>query len=243
MSIFDYRPFTVYFIVFAAIFGAVMGSFLNCAAWRVAHEESFLRGRSRCPKCGHVLTPVELIPVFSWLFQRGRCRACGDKISIRYPITELLCALITVLCLLRFDLTVECLRNYIFLCCLFCLTLTDIDSMIIPDGCHIISALAWLAALPFMFPGWSGAGLQVLSAVVFGGGLLGISLIMDRVLGRDSLGGGDIKLVTVCGLYLGLAGTLFMPASSALSFTSSCGAKPGGARHSPSAHRSPYPQP
>ena len=209
MSIYEYRPLLIFCVVLAALFGAVMGSFLNCAAWRIAHDESFLKGRSHCPACGHVLGAAELIPVLSWLFQKGRCKACGEKIAVRYPLTELAFALITVLCLLRFDLTILCARNYIFLCCLFCLSLADLDSMIIPDGCHIISAAAWLAALPFTFVSWADTGLHLLAAVAFGGGLLGVSLIMDRVLGRDSLGGGDIKLFAVVGLYLGLAGSLF----------------------------------
>ena len=209
MSIYEYRPMLIFFVAVAAVFGAVMGSFLNCAAWRIAHGESFLKGRSRCPSCGHVLEPPELIPILSWLLQRGRCRSCGKKISVRYPLTELAFACVTVVCLLRFDLTVLCLRNYIFLCCLFCLSLVDLESFIIPDGCHLISAGAWLLTLPFTFAGPLDTGLRVLSALLFGGGILLISIILDKVLGRESLGGGDVKLIAVSGLYLGLAGMLF----------------------------------
>lgn len=210
MSIYDYRPVLVFCVCVAACFGAVMGSFLNCAAYRVVRGESFLKGRSRCPSCGHTLTALELVPVLSWLIQRGRCKACGQRISVRYPLTELGFALVTALCLLRFDLTVLCLRNYVFLCCLFLLTLTDLDDMTIPDGCHIAALVAWVAALPFLpFPGWGEVLRSVLAAVIFGGGLLLVSLVMDKLLGRDSLGGGDIKLFAVVGLYLGIIGTLF----------------------------------
>ena len=209
MSIYEYRPLMVFCMVLAAALGAVAGSFLNCAAWRIVHGESFLKGRSHCATCGHPLGASELVPVFSWLFQRGRCKWCGEKISARYPLSELCFALATVLCLLRFDLTVICLRNFLFLGCLFLLTLTDLEAMIIPDGCHIAAVLIWLFALPFDFPGWPRVGLHLLSALVFGGGLLIVSLIMDKALGRDTLGGGDIKLFAVVGLYLGLAGTLF----------------------------------
>lgn len=209
MSIYDSRPILAFFVIVAACFGAVMGSFLNCAAWRIVRGESFVNGRSRCPACGHELGPMELVPVLSWILQRGRCKNCGAKVSVRYPLTELGFALMTVLCLLRFDLTVLCLRNYVFLCCLFLLTLTDLEDMTIPDGCHIAAALAWALAQPFLFDGWRGVGLSLLSAVLYGGGLLAVSLVMDKVLGRDSLGGGDIKLFAVVGLYLGLVGTLF----------------------------------
>jgi leader peptidase (prepilin peptidase)/N-methyltransferase len=156
-----------------------------------------------------VLGPPELVPVFSWLIQRGRCRNCGEKISVRYPLTELIFALVTVLCLLRFDLTVLCLRNWVFLGCLFLLTLTDLDAMIIPDGCHIVALLAWLAALPFVGMGRGEIITHLIAGVAMGGGLLLISLAMDKIMGRDTMGGGDIKLMAVVGLYLGPIGALF----------------------------------
>lgn len=209
MSIYEYRPMLIFFVIVAAAFGAVMGSFLNCAAWRVTHGESFVKGRSHCPECGHTLGALELIPVLSWVIQKGRCKSCGKRISIRYPFTELIFACLTVACLLRFDLTVLCLRNYVFLCCLFVLFLTDLDDMIIPDGCHIVAIAAWVTTQPFLFSGWKDTLLHLAAAFLFGGGLLAISLVMDRILGRDSLGGGDIKLFFVTGLYLGMIGTLF----------------------------------
>ncbi len=209
MSIYEDSSLLIFFGIVAFCFGSVMGSFLNCAAYRMVHKESFLKGRSRCPSCGHTLGALELIPVLSWLFQKGKCKACGERISVRYPLTEVIFGAVTLACLLRFDLTVLCLRNYIFLCCLFLLFLTDIEDMIIPDGCHLVSAAAWAAVLPFLFTGWADVGMSVLAGLAFGGGLLLISLVMDRVLGRESLGGGDIKLFAVIGLYLGFIGTLF----------------------------------
>ena len=209
MSIYEYRPLLIFCVAVAACLGAVAGSFLNCVAWRIVHNEPFVRGRSRCPHCGHVLSPAELIPVFSWLIQRGRCKQCGARISIRYPVTELVFSLVTVLCLLRFDLTVLCLRNLVFLGCLFLLTLTDLDAMIIPDGCHIAAIVAWLAALPFVGMSRGSILTHVLAGIALGGGLLLISLAMDRILGRESMGGGDIKLMAVVGLYLGPIGAMF----------------------------------
>ena len=209
MSIYAYRPALVFFAVLAALVGAVAGSFLNCAAWRIARGESFVRGRSRCPSCGHVLGAMELVPVLRWALQRGKCRWCGTRISARYPLTEIGFSLIAVLCLLRFDLTPLYLRNFLFLCCLFLLALTNLDAMIIPDGCLLAALVIWIAALPFDFPGWKAVGISALAALLFGGGLLGVSLVMDRLLGRDTMGGGDIKLFAVVGLYLGFIGTLF----------------------------------
>ena len=198
-----------YFMILAALLGAAMGSFLNCAAWRCVHGESVLHGRSHCPDCGHTLGVRDLVPVLSWLLLRGRCRYCGEKVPVRYMLTELAFALLTVLCLLRFDLTALCFRNWVLLCCLFFLTLTDLESCVIPDGSLIAAVIAWLAALPFLWNGWGDGLVHVLTGLVCGGALLAVSLIMDRMLGKESMGGGDIKLFAVVGLYLGPVATLF----------------------------------
>lgn len=199
----------IYSIVMGVMLGAVMGSFLNCAAYRTAHGENFIKGHSRCTSCGHDLAVKDLVPVFSYLFLRGKCRYCGSKVSVRYPLTELIFAALTVGCILRFDLTLLCLRNYVFICCLFYLTLTDLESRIIPNGALIIAAAVWAAYLPFSGMGWLDILWSVVAALVFGGGILLISVILDKILKRSSMGGGDIKLFAVCGLYFGLAGTLF----------------------------------
>ena len=209
MSIYDSRFILIYCCVLAGVLGAVMGSFLNCAAWRIAHNESFIKGRSRCPACGHSLGAADLVPVFSWLFLGGKCRYCGKGVSVRYPLTELFFALVSVLCLLRFDLTVPCLCYWVFLCCLFCLSLVDLEAYIIPDGCLITAAAAWVVSLPFSGLSWEEIGLRVLAGVVVGGGILLFSLLMDKLLKKETLGGGDVKLFAVVGLYLGFVGTLF----------------------------------
>jgi leader peptidase (prepilin peptidase)/N-methyltransferase len=151
----------------------------------------------------------DLVPVFSWLFLRGRCRHCGERISPRYLQTELAFAFLTVSCLLRCDLTVLCLRNWVFLCCLFCLSLVDLENYTIPDGCLLISVLAWVVSAPFVGMSWGSAGLHLLSGVGFGGVILMLSLAMDHLLHKDSMGGGDIKLFAVMGLYLGPVASLF----------------------------------
>ena len=209
MSIYDSPAILAYFCVFAAILGAVFGSFLNCAAWRIAHGEGFISGHSRCPSCGHSLGIPDLIPLLSWCFLRGRCRYCGEKVSVRYPLTELFFALVTVACLLCGDLSPITLRNWVFLCCLFCLSLVDLESYIIPNGCLLIALLAWIAALPFSGMEWREIGMHVLAGIVTSGVILLLSLVMDRVMHKDTMGGGDIKLFAVVGLYLGFASTLF----------------------------------
>ena len=182
MSIWESRGLLIYCCAVALLLGAVFGSFLNCAAWRLSHGESALRGRSHCTACGHVLGAGDLVPILSWLFLRGKCRYCGKKIPARYPLTEAVFALLTLLCLLRFDLSWLCLRNWILLCCLFCLSLTDLECMIIPDVCLIIAAAVWGIFLPLTGMGWPAVRGGLLAGLIFGGGLLGLSLLMDRIL-------------------------------------------------------------
>ena len=194
--------------ILAALLGAALGSFLNCVAWRIARGEAWRTGRSRCPVCGHVLGPFELLPVLSFLLQRGRCRHCGAKLSSRYPLTELGFALLTVLCVRRFGLSLYALGCYGFFCCLLCLSLVDWETCIIPDGCLIAALLFWPLTLPAL--DWDGLRIleRFLSALALGGGMLLLSRGMDRLLEKESLGGGDMKLFALLGLYLGFARSL-----------------------------------
>src|SRR4051812_37043365 len=84
-------------IVLGAVVGAVLGSFLNVVLWRVPRGESIVRPPSHCPACDTELPPRELVPIFSWVVQRGRCRSCGTHISGRYPLVELGCAVVGAL--------------------------------------------------------------------------------------------------------------------------------------------------
>ena len=209
MSIFVSPGIFAYSCFLLAILGAALGSFLNCAAWRIAHGENVLRGRSHCPSCGHTLGATDLVPILSWCFLRGRCRYCGEKVSARYPLTELFFALVTMVCFLKGDLRILTLRNWLFICCLFCLSLVDLECYIIPNGCLLLSALFWAAALPFAGMNWKEIGMHILAGIVVSGIILFLSIMMDRFLNRESMGGGDIKLFAVVGLYLGFAGSLF----------------------------------
>ena len=201
--------YNIYFGCVTFIIGLVMGSFLNCAAYRIARKESFLKGRSRCTTCGHELGAADLIPVVSYIISRGRCRHCGDKISIRYPLTELLCGALYLGCYLKNGLTIQSIRDLVFVSCLFCLSLVDIEIREIPDGTLIISALAWVATAYFVYDSVSEAALHVACGFTYGAVILLISLAMDKILKKESLGGGDVKLFAVAGLYLGFIPTLF----------------------------------
>ena len=112
-------PFiTAYCVFLAALTGSCMGSFLNCMAWRIVHGESVMKGRSHCDKCGHVLGAADLVPIFSYLFHKGRCRYCGAALSKCHLIAEVLAAVVFVSILLKFNISLQALKYLIFACVL-----------------------------------------------------------------------------------------------------------------------------
>ena len=210
---------TVYYGVCVFISGLIFGSFLNCTAMRLVRGEDFVKGRSRCPLCGHELSAIELIPVISYIIQGGRCRHCKGKISPRYIVTELAFAILSLglYCNLIFsgggadiEDIVYFFRDWIFTGCLFTVTLTDLERLEIFDGILIFGAVNFIvfaiAQLLLNNASYTDIIRSVLAGIVTGAVMLAISLIMDRVLKKDSLGGGDIKLFALLGLYLGFLG-------------------------------------
>lgn len=200
----------VYLCALAAVLGLVMGSALNCLAMRIVAGERWSgNSRSACPKCGHTLSALELIPLVSWLIQGGKCRHCKAPISIRYPLTEAILAAVFVAMLLKFGLTAELLSALVFAGCLLCLSLVDLDTQIIPDR-FILIPIAVRAAQLLFTGGFSALLGASVPGFIIAGAVLLLSLIMDKVLKKDTMGGGDIKLLFVIGLYLTLPECLLM---------------------------------
>ena len=222
----------VFYGIIIFIFGLIFGSFLNCMAIRITKKEDWVRGRSHCPECGHILLAKDLVPVISFLSTGGKCRYCGKKISARYPITELTFGILVVFMYVAYALPVinelfnpggleqrEMLRflvlfvrNAAFTGALFVASLVDLSKMEIPDGCLIFGIIVWAVTFPFI----AGGGVKevfisslqyIAPAILVFVVMLLISIFMDAVLHRESLGGGDIKLFSVCALYLGAAGS------------------------------------
>ncbi len=192
---------TVYSVVVCFILGGCMGSFLNCMAWRIVHGEG-LGGRSHCDSCGHVLGALDLIPILSYIINKGKCRYCGVSLSKRHLIAEAISAIVFVSILLKFNISFQALKFMLFACILLAASFADLEGYIIPDrfiisgivvylGCLIADSSAWLDGL---------AG-----GVIVAGGTLIIVLIFEKVRGIEAMGGGDIKLLFVTGLFLGLA--------------------------------------
>lgn len=205
---FAYYPIgiQVYLYVLILTLGAFLGSALNCLAWRMARGIKWSKGRSLCPHCGHSLQALDLIPVFSFLLLKGRCRYCGQRISPRYLLSELLLGICFSSLLWRFGLSLQTANAALLCGCLFCLSLVDLEIQIIPNRFLWIPALARLWQLATEDRLCSG----ILPALLFGGGLLLFSLMMDKLLGKDTLGGGDIKLIALLGLYFSIPECLFL---------------------------------
>ena len=195
-----------YFIFVTALLGLVMGSFCNAWAWRIVNNEKISKGRSHCTSCGHVLEALDLIPVLSWVFLKGKCRHCGAKIPVRYPVTEIISCVWYVSMLLTYGLTLDFIRLCLTGSCLLAASLVDIDSMELPDGFTV--AIALFAMLK------AGAHPEQQLDMVIGAlialPLLLLVLLMDKIKQTETMGGGDIKLLAALGLHFGWKGTLFL---------------------------------
>ena len=196
---------TIYVGFWAAVTGAVLGSFVCCMAGRIRSKES-LGGRSRCPACGHVLSGMELIPIISWLIQKGRCRSCGKRIPADHLWSEISLAVFFTVVTLRFDVWNQRICMAGFGVILLAIALWDKDTYEIP-GSLLAAALVWKVLFVIMFPE-SGVSLMdgLLGACLISGGLFLLSICMDRKLKKETIGYGDIRFLWITGFYLGLKG-------------------------------------
>ena len=181
------------------IIALMIGSFLNVVIHRIPRKESVLWPGSHCPDCGHNLQAGDLIPVFSYIWLGGRCRYCGQRISLRYPLVELLTVLSFLLIFNKWGLTIAAGVGYIFTALLIITAFTDIEEGIIPDRITYPGIIMGLL-LSFYTIGIRAA---VIGLVLFGGILLGAAL-----LSRGGMGGGDIKLAAVIGAFIGYEGSI-----------------------------------
>lgn len=199
----------IYLSVLCFVLGTVMGSALNCLAYRIAHKQKWTGGRSVCPVCGHTLKARDLVPLLSWLLLKGRCRYCKTRVSVRYPVSELVLGLSYLLILSFCGFSLHTLSGLILVSCLFCLSLIDLDVQLIPDRFIIIPAVVRAAEL-FVEGGFAKLGKALLPALAMGGGILILTLIMDKLLKKETMGGGDIKLLFMLGMYFSVPACLLL---------------------------------
>lgn len=192
--------------LFAGVLGLLLGSFLNVCTLRWPKGQSVVRPPSHCGSCGARIRWFDNIPVVSWILLWGRCRACGGRISIQYPLVELTTGLIWAGMFLQLGPGPEALRGSIFLTIVFGIALTDARFYIIPDefslgGLVLGLALSFPADGPTWVQSFAGAGLGF-------GLLLAVAVAGRWVFKKDAMGGGDIKMMAMVGSFLGPAGVL-----------------------------------
>ncbi len=184
----------VYVLVF--LYGIVIGSFLNVCILRIPRRESIARERSHCMSCGYQLRWYDLVPLFSYILLRGKCRKCKAKISMQYPIIEaangILYLIVFYMCGFSWNSVLYCLLAS----ALLALSVIDFRTYEIPIGFNVFILTLGLIHLALDYPNW----LQYVIGLVSVSGFLLIVYLLTK--GRG-IGGGDIKLMAVCGLLLG----------------------------------------
>lgn len=195
--------------VFVFLFGICIGSFLNVCIYRMGREQSIVRPSSRCPLCGKPIRPRDNIPLLSFILLRGRCRDCGKKISARYFLVELLTGVLFLALYNRFGFSIHAFAYAALVSGLIVATFVDFDFRIIPDEISL-GGIALGLLLSVMFPVLHHvpthlAGLlQAVLGVLVGGGILWVlGAIGDFLFKKESMGGGDIKLLAMIGAFLG----------------------------------------
>jgi leader peptidase (prepilin peptidase) / N-methyltransferase len=178
------------------IYSLLLGSFFNVVGLRVPVGESIMFPRSHCPRCKRQLAARELIPVVSYVWQAGKCRGCGEKISPLYPFIELSTAILFTISPLLAGWSKELLVSWTLISLLMIIVVSDIRYMIIPD--KILLAFAFLFALERLFIPFIPWRDALIGAAV--GFLL---LFLIAVISKGGMGGGDIKLFALLGFVLG----------------------------------------
>ncbi|MBY0222522.1 prepilin peptidase [Sporosarcina aquimarina] len=187
--------------VFFFLYGITFGSFFNVVGLRVPMKESIVSPPSHCTTCERRLTLADLVPVFSYVFLKGKCRGCGERISAIYPLMELLTGVLFVFAYLHFGFERELILALLFISLLVILTVSDLKYMLIPNRILLPFGVAIFIMRIFspLTPWWD----SLLGAIV-GFGLL----LFIAILSKGGMGGGDIKLFLVIGLVLGTLQTL-----------------------------------
>lgn len=188
-------------ILFAFLFGAVVGSFLNVCIYRLPNEESIITPRSRCPACLTPIRAMDNIPLLSFLLLRGRCRACGKSIAWRYPLVEALTGGLFALTVARFGVGFDTAFLLAFLAGLVVVSFIDLDHQIIPNAITLPGIPLGLVA---GFLGGEPPVLDRLIGALAGAGFLYLVLYYGGTFyGQEAMGEGDLNLIALIGAFLG----------------------------------------
>ena len=185
-----------YAAVLAGMFGLLLGSFLNVVAYRLPRGESLAFPGSHCPSCETPIKPYDNVPVVSWLWLRGRCRACHGSIPARYPVVEATTALLLVAVVLAKGADRDAWLGLAFVLLLVPVTLIDLDHRIIPNKLMLVGTVVSVALVLLTDP--DSIAEHLIAATAAGGFLLIAALAYPAGMGM-----GDVKLAFVMGLFLG----------------------------------------
>lgn len=194
--------------VIVAAFGLAVGSFVNVLIWRLPRNESIVRPPSRCPACGNTLRWYQNIPVFSWLALRGRCGFCRAPIRWVYPAVELICGGLFVAFFARYGPTVTTLAFWYLAATLVAVFFIDWEFQIIPNELTYTALIIGLGT-SFVSPHITWIQSLIGAAVGFGG-FVALAHLGHWLFKKDSMGGGDIKLVAALGAFLGVSKILLV---------------------------------
>lgn len=192
----------IYYMIVTFIFGITLGSFYNVVGYRLPRNESLIYPSSHCPKCNHKLGASELVPIFSFLFQKGKCKNCKTKISWFYPIFEFTTGILFTISYLVFGMSIEFLIAITFISTLLIIIISDYQTMTIPDELLIFSSILLIIEL-FIQRGFIDTLYAILDGVIMFMIMFAIKKFGDFLFKKESMGGGDIKLMFLFGLILG----------------------------------------
>ena len=208
----------VLIVGFVFIFGLCIGSFLNVCIYRLPSSMSIINpSRSFCPQCNSAIQFYDNIPVFSYIWLKGRCRNCKASISLRYPLVELMTGILAIAILFMFGLTLEGVVYFVFISSLLVITFIDIDHKIIPDIITLPGIPMGLLA-SFVLPAMTFKS-SLLGLLAGGGSLLLVAWTYSLITRKEGMGGGDIKLLGMIGTFIGWKGVIFTIFAASLTGT------------------------
>ena len=184
-----------------AVFGLLVGSFLNVVVWRVPRHESIIRPGSHCPSCNVELSAFENIPVLAWIVLRGRCRHCGNRIAVRYPLVELLTAGLWVGMGQHFGVTWEVPAYCALAAGLVALSLIDLDHFLLPN--RVLYPTGFIVAGLLLLPAVIDGNWAAYLRAVEGGGAAFAVFFLIHIISPRGMGFGDVRLSFLLGMALG----------------------------------------
>lgn len=214
--------------VLVGVYGLVLGSFYNVVIYRMPLDIPIYRGRSVCTQCGKILSPLDLVPVFSWLFLRGKCRYCKTRISIRYPVIELATAVLMVSVYMVYGISAETILYIPAVSMLLITAVIDFEHMVILDSILLFFTLLHIVVVlstgkPFFW--------HLLGAVCGFALYAAVYFLAKLVYKKEAFGFGDVLLLTAIGFVVGpqkvllIAGLAFVLATVAVVFFKLLGKK------------------